>query len=157
MLKSNLIDLAIVTSPIEQFQEISQQTLKTFSEVAICGEAFQELSLRTPLSWKELSQYPIISLGSHTATYEFYFTQFMKEQLPFHADIEAATADQILPLVQHNMGIGFVPEEFLDDASGKIFKIPLANQLPKREICLIKQKKHRLPPPAAELERMMKL
>ena len=30
MLKSNLIDLAIVTSPIEQFQEISQQTLKTF-------------------------------------------------------------------------------------------------------------------------------
>ena len=155
MLRSNLIDLAIVTSPIEQFPDISQKTLKVFSEIAVGGDVFAELSKGKPLSWKELAKYPIISLGSHTATYEFYFTQFMQEQLPFHADIEAATADQILPLVQHNMGIGFVPEDFLDDATDGIHKIPLANQLPQREICLIKQKKHLLPPPAAELERMM--
>ena len=30
----------------------------------------------------------------------------------FSPDIEAATADQILPLVKHNLGIGFVPKDF---------------------------------------------
>lgn len=155
MLKSNLIDLAVVTSPFEHYPDLSQKTLKTFSEIAVCGDAFSHLCDGHPLSWKELAEYPIISLGSHTATYEFYLQQFMTEQLPFHADIEAATADQILPLVQHNMGIGFVPEEFLDGITDRCHRIPLAKELPQREICMAKQKKHRLPPPAAELERMM--
>ena len=155
MLKSSLIDLAIVTSPIEQSPDLSQHTLKIFSEVAVGGNSFSHLATGKPLSWKELSEYPIISLGSHTATYEFYLQQFMTEQLPFHTDIEAATADQILPLVQHNMGIGFVPEEFLYGITDGCHKIPLAKPLPQREICMVKQKKHRLPPPAAELERMM--
>jgi len=155
MLKSNLIDLAVVTTPTEHTPELSHRVLKKFSEVAVGGNFFSHLADGKPLTWSELSEYPIISLGTHTATYEFYFNEFMKEQIPFHADVEAATADQILPLVRYNLGIGFVPEEFLEDASDNCHRIPLKMELPKREICLVKRKKQSLPPPAAELERMM--
>ena len=155
MLKSNLIDLAVVTTPTERAPELSHRILKKFSEVAVGGDFFSHLAVGKPLTWTELSEYPIISLGAHTATYEFYFNEFMKEQVPFHADVEAATADQILPLVRYNLGIGFVPEEFLKDSSDGCHRIPLETELPKREICLVKRKKHSLPPPAAELERMI--
>ncbi len=155
MLKSNLIDLAVVTTPTEHTPELSHRILKKFSEVAVGGDSFSHLATGKPLTWSALSKYPIISLGTHTATYEFYFNEFMKEQIPFHADVEAATADQILPLVRYNLGIGFVPEEFLEDASDGCHRIPLQTDLPKREICLVKRRKHSLPPPAAELERMM--
>ncbi len=155
MLKGGLIDLAVVTTPTEHSAELSQRNLKAFSEVAVGGDAFLDLAKGKPLSLCQLAEYPIISLGSHTATYEFYSRQFMQAQIPFHADIEAATADQILPLVQHNLGIGFVPEEFLSDHPVGCHRIPLETALPQREICLVKRKKHTLPPPAAELERMM--
>ena len=36
--------------------------------------------------------------------------------LPFHPEIEAATADQILPMVRADLGVGFVPQEFLAGA-----------------------------------------
>lgn len=155
MLRGGLIDLAVVTTPTEHAPEFSQRNLRAFSEVAVVGNAFAELAAGKPLTLRQLAEYPIISLGVHTATYEFYVQQFMKEQIPFHADIEAATADQILPLVQHNLGIGFVPEEFLSDAPDSCHRLPLATTLQKREICLVKRKKHTLPPPAAELERML--
>ncbi len=155
MLKGGLIDLAVVTTPTERSAELSQRNLKSFSEVAVGGDLFSELADGKPVSLRQLAEYPIISLGSHTATYEFYSHQFMQAQIPFHADIEAATADQILPLVQHNLGIGFVPEEFLRDHPAGCHKISLETELPPREICLVKRKKHTLPPPAAELERMI--
>ena len=155
ILKSNLIDLAIVTTPIELSGELTHRTLQKFSEVAVGGDSYAHLSNGIPLTLKQLSEYPIISLGKQTATYEFYLHEFLQKQIPFYVDIEAATADQILPLVQHNMGIGFVPEAFLEKKPENCHQIPLADPLPSREICLVKRKKHSLSPPAAELERMI--
>ena len=155
MLKGGLIDLAVVTTPIERSTELSQRDLKAFSEVAVGGDAFGNLASGDPIPLRRLADYPIISLGAHTATYEFYSQQFLQAQIPYHADIEAATADQILPLVQHNLGIGFVPEEFLSEKPTGCHRIPLETELPPREICLVKRKRHTLPPPAAELEKMI--
>ncbi len=44
----------------------------------------------------------------------FYSGFFAAHGLPYHPDIEAFTADQILPMVEADLGIGFVPEEFLE-------------------------------------------
>ena len=52
---------------------------------------------------------------------------------------KAATTDQILPMVEYNLGIGFYPEELARDAlkSRTVCRIPLIEEAPKREICLI--------------------
>ena len=54
-------------------------------------------------------------------------------------DMEAATTDQILPMVEYNLGIGFYPEDLARDAlkSRTVCRIPLIEEAPKREICLI--------------------
>ena len=42
-------------------------------------------------------------------------------------DIEVATADLILPMVEKNLGIGFLPYELAEQAleEGRVFEIPL--------------------------------
>ena len=37
-----------------------------------------------------------------------HINYFLQHDLPFYPDIEAATADQILPMIRHNLGIGFI-------------------------------------------------
>ena len=74
----------------------------------------------------------------------------------FVPDIEAATADQILPMVRNNLGIGFVPEEFLQgEESTHIFPVCLKEQIPLRSVCLIKRRGAALSVAAQELERMI--
>ena len=93
----------------------------------------------TPHHLGELSEYPFISLAKDTGTRELYAEYFLNHSLAFHPDMEAATTDQILPMVEYNLGIGFYPEELARDAlkSRTVCRIPLIEEAPKREICLI--------------------
>ncbi len=156
MLKGGLIDIAVLTTPVEPSAEVTERIVKDFCEVAVCGESFSHLAKGKPLSVEELCTYPIVSLGSKTSTYEFYQKFFAKSGQALSVDIEAATADQLLPLIRHNLGVGFVPEEFLEEGEAHgIYRIPLAVSLPKRSISFLKKKDHTLSLPARELEKMI--
>ncbi len=155
-LKSDLVDLAVVTTPMAIGADMHATDLKTFCEVPVGGEAFRVLTERESLTLAELAEHPIVSLGSKTSTYEYYLHLFQKHGLDFKVDIEAATADQILPLVQHNLGLAFVPDEFLTDLSEEhVHRLPLDIPLPRRTIALVKKRAHALSLPAKELERMI--
>lgn len=56
-----------------------------------------------------------------------------------HADIEVATADLILPMVEKSLGIGFLPRELAQTAlqQKKVFQIPLQEEIPERGIYMI--------------------
>ena len=158
MLKNALVDLAFVTSPIESDPELSRKNLRPLREIAVCGESFSNLvNSENPVSFRRIAKKPIVSLGPKTSTYEFYLKLFLEHGASFSSDIEAATADQILPLVRHNLGIGFVPVDFLEDITedSGIYEIPLKDEIPKRYITLLKKKGRTLSPPAKELERII--
>ena len=158
MLKGGLIDIAVLTTPLESSSELIEKPLKEFREVAVGGEAFKAIAEAEPLSASDFCRYPIVSLGNKTSTYEFYLKFFAQHGASFSADIEAATADQLLPLIKHNLGIGFVPEDFLEEQNGDvqgIFRLPLRAELPQRSISLVKKRNHTLSLPARELERMI--
>ncbi|MDO5123629.1 MAG: LysR family transcriptional regulator [Eubacteriales bacterium] len=158
MLNNGLVDLAFVTTPIKSDPELKKINLKSLNETAICGEAFRNLiNPEKPVSFRRITKYPIVSLGPKTSTFEFYLKLFLEHGCTFSSDIEAATADQIIPLVKHNLGIGFVPEDFIEanrEETG-IYVIPLKEEIPKRYISLIKRKGRTLSPPAKELERII--
>ena len=101
---------------------------------------------------------PIISLCKGTSTHQLYSDWFRAHGLTFSPDIEAATADQILPMVRANLGIGFVPEQTAKEASrdGSITILRLQEQPPERTISLLKQKDMTLSIAAAELERILR-
>lgn len=155
-LKNGLVDLAIVTTPLDGSDILREVPIKEVREVAVCGSAFSELAERE-LSLAELAEYPLVCLGSQTKTYEFYTKLFLAHGLTLRADIEAATADQILPMVKNDLGIGFVPEEFVRNESDhrNIYVLSLTDEIPTRYICMVKRSDRSLSIAAKELERMI--
>lgn len=155
-LKNGLVDLAVVTTPLDGSDILRETYIRQFREVAVCGAGFASLADRE-VTLGELTEYPIVCLGPQTKTYDFYSKFFLENGLTLRADIEAATADQILPMVKNDLGIGFVPEEFVRQAADhrNIFVLNLKNEIPPRSICLVKRTDRSLSMAAKELERMI--
>ena len=96
----------------------------------------------------------MISLGEHGSTYRFYRQFFADHHAPFEPDIEAATADLILPMVKANLGIGFVPASFLSEEGLSVYPIALAEKIPLRKVCLVEAAQH---PATASIKELKKI
>lgn len=153
-LKDGLVDIATVTINTGVPAALKSTVIKTIEETAVAGNAFADLQGKT-LSLTEIVKYPLISLSEHTKTYEFYSEFFMKHGELFSPTVEAATADQIIPLVRHGLGIGFIPKLFLSQAGSEIFPLDLKEEIPERNICLIKRTDIPLNIAAKRLEEMI--
>lgn len=152
-LKDGTADIAVVTSPTDRYASLHETAIRPIREVAVCPSAFGELIGRR-VSLRELSGYPLISLGSDTKSFEFYSALFTGYGLSYHPDIEAFTADQILPMVAADLGIGFVPQEFIGGAEN-VHILDLEEKIPERNIVLIKRREQPLSVAARELEKMI--
>ena len=152
-LKDGSADIAVVTTPTVHIASLVETPVRPVTEVAVCSPYFKELTDKQ-VSLAELTKFPLISLGKDTKSFEFYSALFTAHGLPYKPDIEAFTADQILPMVEADLGIGFVPEEFLKGGDG-ICRINLKERIQKRNIVIIKRKEQPLSVAAKELEDMI--
>lgn len=155
-LKNGLADFALVTTPTEIMENMKVVNIKAFSSIAVCGTAYSELSGRK-LTLKDVAEYPIVSLDSTTKTYELYSRWFSENGLVFSPDIEAATTDQLLPMIKHNLGVGFVPEMFVknESRSNQIICLSLEEEIPSGSICLVTKKDRSLSIAAKQLTNMI--
>lgn len=152
-IETGVADFAVVTTPTIPSAMLEEITVCKFREVAVCSASFAK-HLRNTTGFAELLQYPLISLGTQTKSFELYSRFFAEEGLHFRPDIEAASADQILPMVRADLGIGFVPEAFLQNVEG-IFVVQTEKPLPEREIRIAKRREQTLSLAAKELERLL--
>lgn len=151
-LKGGTADIAVVTTPTVRSASLAERVIRPVNEVAVCSPYFSSLTGRQ-VSLSQLTNYPLISLGEDTKSFEFYSGFFSSHGLTYRPDIEAFTADQILPMVAADLGVGFVPEEFLQNEDVNI--IDLKERIPERNIVLIKRKEQPLSVAAKELERLI--
>ena len=142
-LQNGLVDFAVVTTPLQIKKPLQKTSLYSFHEILIGGLKYAHLASEVQ-SLEYLNDIPFVSLGNETSTRELYIQYFLKYNLPFRIDMEASTTDQILPMIQHNLGIGFYPEELAADhiKRGEILPIRLAQPVPEREVCLIWDNTH---------------
>lgn len=152
-LRDDPADFAIVTTPTIHSASLTETPVRKIKEVAVCSKYFTEL-LNRKVSLFDLTNYPMISLGKDTKSFEFYSSLFTMHDLSFHPETEAFTADQILPLIEADLGIGFVPEEFVRD-NENVCILDLKEEIPERNIVLIKRKEQPLSVAAKELELMI--
>ena len=131
-------DFAVVTTPFQAPKPLRSTPLLRFREILICGRQHQELA-RVPVSLRDLTGQSFICIGSGSGTYDFYQQLFTRNNLPFRVDMEAATMDQVLPMIRCGLGIGFCPEAMAAPAiaAGDVCRIPLRQYIPEREVCLI--------------------
>lgn len=139
------VDFSVAATPLNIKKPLTKTPLCSFQEILIGGKKYAFLSNKKH-RLQELEQLPFISLGRGTSTWQHHEQLFINNKLSFHPTMMAATTDQILPMVHHNLGIGFYPEKLTTHALERndIVEIPLKEAIPSREICLLQNRSHTL-------------
>lgn len=137
-LENGLVDFAIVTTPLTSKKDLQIMPLSSFREILIGGHKYRELAKETQ-TLESIRDIPLISLVANTGSRELYEKYYYQHNLPFHPDMEAATTDQIFPMIKHNLGVGFYPEVLAEEpiSRGEIVQIRLAEAVPVRKVCLV--------------------
>ena len=146
-------DFAVVTTPAALSPSLTQTRVLPIQEVPVCAPEFAAL-LGRKVALADLAPYPLITLGAGTTSHSFYAAVFARRGAAFRPAIEAATADQIIPMAEAGLGVGIVPQDFLHPGDG-VRVIELDEPLPPRAVCIVKRKGHPLSVAAKELERML--
>ena len=156
-LRDGQIDFAVITAPVGPEQRPFKRTcLRVFQDILIGGAQFAALAER-PLRLAELAEYPLIGLSRDTGTFELYSRFYMAHGLELDPDMEVATSDLILPLVENGLGVGFLPREFAEQAlqDGRVVRLRLKEPIPERHICLVQDTRNSLGPAARALRQML--
>lgn len=135
------LDFAVITTPFEAPKNISCVRALDFQEILVGGSQYQNLS-KTPLELKDVKKYPWVGLGRGSATYGFYKDFFIGHRIDLELDMEVETSDLMLPLIENNMGIGFLPEKLVLPLleQKKLVQIPLNCEIPGRSIQIVSDK-----------------
>ena len=151
--KSGKADFAVVTTPLEVRVPLKEVMLQPFQDVLVGGKTFTALGSQQ-ISVEELKNYPLICLGRETMTFQFYSSLFLSHGVELEPDTEVATTDQILPLVKCELGLAFVPEAMAQEAiqRNEIVQIPLREEIPKRNICMVYDSQRPLSAAARQLK-----
>lgn len=138
VVKDGMADFAVVTSPVICERPLRAVPLRSFEDVLVCSSSKKEIG-NEKVHLKEIKNQPLICMKKGTATYDFFSEFYLRNGLSFEVDIEVATIDQILPMVIHDLGVGFLPREIVEGSvrHQKVKEIKLIEKIPKREICLI--------------------
>ena len=136
--QSGEADFAVITTPTVTDKTLKTTRLCDFQEILIAGNTFQALA-EQKLSLQDLLQFPLICMEKNTITRQFYQKLFLEHGLSLEPSIETATADQILPLVKHELGLAFLPKAMAKEAIAhrEILCIPLKDKIPKRSVSMI--------------------
>lgn len=137
-LRSNIIDIAIVTTPFTDKENLNITVLHKLQDILIAGNEFSELRDKT-LSMHDVVKYPLISLQEGTTTRHYLDYIFRLHNILQRPDIELASMNLVLPLVRNNLGIGFVPKEMATDdiERGSVFEVAIKEPVPARSICAV--------------------
>lgn len=148
------LDFSIVTTPSYYSKPLVEVPLMSFTDKLVCGTQFAELTNRI-YSLSELSTYPLIGLEENTNTFQFYNKFYLENDLIFKPDIEVATTDLVLPMVENNLGIGYLPSDFAISKikEGKLFEIKLREHIPDRQVCFIYDRNRVLSLAAQEMKK----
>ena len=154
--KNGEIDFAVVSTPTNAEAPLREIHLHPFREILIGGRTFTALSSQV-LSLAELKNYSLICLGRETMTWRFYYQFFLSHGLELIPDTEAATTDQILPLVKCELGLAFLPESMAEEALKKheIVQIRLQEEIPERQICMVYDRQHPMSAAAQRLKNII--
>lgn len=142
-LKNGIFDIAFVSTPCNNTKSLSLFNVRSFNDILIAGNNFKELKGKT-LSLGDIKNYPFVSLRHSMQLRQFLDDVFAENETPVSPDIEADSADLLVPMIKHNLGLGFVPQDMAEEAilRGEVFKVELKEKLPSRHICMITDPHH---------------
>ncbi|PWL52217.1 MAG: LysR family transcriptional regulator [Clostridium cadaveris] len=140
IVKSGEIDIAICNLPITDSALETKQCME-IQDIFVCGEKYKN-KFQKPISFKELSQFPLILLESKSLSRQYIEKYLLSNGISINPEIELGSYDLLLEFTKINLGIACVIREFSKEYLEKniIYEVPLKASIPKRSIgiCFLK-------------------
>ncbi len=154
--KGGEADFAVIVTPPRIEKPLVSYPIMRFRDVLIGGPSYAVFK-ENVLTLKEIAAYPLICLGEDTMTYQFYENFYHGHGLMLQPELQAATTDQILPMIENDLGIGYIPEVFAKDAieKGEVYRLALKEEIPPRQICFVENERYPLNIAANELKSLL--
>lgn len=140
-LRDGQIDFGVVSEPFDADDEdIELIPVREIRDIFIASEEFG-IAHRTRVEKRDLAEYPLVMLEGKTSTRR-YVSEWLGANFPAPA-IELATSDLLLEFAVRGIGVSSIVEDFAADAirAGKVIKLPMAEEIPPRRICVAYLKK----------------
>lgn len=132
-------DFAVVNTPIHISRGYKMVEIIEFEDMFLCGAKYRHLS-ESPISVRELTQYPLI-LTPHDTSTRNYLDDWCR---PFNVQLQPSYEVSSLSLatlaIEEGLGIGTTPYECARERleSGTLFPIRFREgALPKRNVCVV--------------------
>ena len=95
--------------------------------------------------------------GKRNNNLSFLQPALLKYGVEIIPDTEAATTDQVLPLVKSELGLAFLPQEMTEEALAKheIIQIRLKEEIPERYVCMVYDRKRPMSVAAQKLKQIL--
>ncbi len=154
--KKGLVDFSVAATHTIIEKPLVSYPIISFHDILIGGPSYFSYTDKL-LSLSELTDAPLISLDESTMTYQFYQDFYRSHDLLMKPELEAATTDQILPMIKNDLGIGFLPEIYAKEALERkeVCTLSIKENIPKRQICFIENKQYPLSIAAKELKSLL--
>lgn len=137
-LVSGKLDFAVITTPFDIPKTFTCVKALDFDEILVGGMQYANMC-KTSIALKDTKGYPWIGLGRDSATYKFYKDFFIEQGIDLELDVEVETSDLMLPLIENNWGIGFVPKKLAAPLlkENKLVQLQLDCDIPGRSIQIV--------------------
>lgn len=154
--RKGIVDFSVVTMPSKIEKPLVAYTIMHFQDILIGGPSYASCE-ESVFSLEEMNNSPFVCLGEDTVTYRFYDNFYRSHNLILKPELTAATTDQILPMIKNDLGIGFIPIVFAQDALEKkeVYRLHLSEEIPPREICFVENINYPLSIAAKELKNLL--
>lgn len=141
LLRQGAVDFIVTNLPNEAIDSnMVVLPVAEFKDVFIAGIAYEQLR-EIPLSFKQLSELPILMLEKNTATSAYLSNLFEQHNCDIHPSVELGSIDLLVDLAKIGLGISFVPEFCLAPDEKELITLTMKEPLAARHLGLVTNKK----------------
>lgn len=152
-LEEGMIDFGVVSAPFSYNREnLEVKPVRQIEDTFVAGRKFISYKNKM-LDLSRLEELPLICLEKNTSS-RTYMEEFLKgNHVTLNPEFELATSEMIVQFAARNLGVGCVVKDFAKEEieKGTLFELRFNKMIPKREFCLIMNKKNPLPVAAGKL------
>ncbi len=138
LLRDGEIDIAIIHEPFQKESFMDFRLIEHMEELAVCGKKYIEMTKKRQTPERLLSV-PFVSMPKGSSTEEYLSRYFSSFGLEFRPEVELTTIELAIQAIQSGLGIGTLPDQIARPLieSGSLFRIPVTEPFPKRDVYLI--------------------
>ena len=151
-LEDGRMDFCVLSTPFEAKDTLEVIPVREIEDIFVAGRRFIPYKNKT-LDFTELRKLPLIFLEGNTSSRRYMEDFLEQNQVEVNPEFELATSDMIVQFALRNLGVGCVVKDFAKEYidNGMLYELRFNKLIPKRQFCIVKNKKNPLPVAAGRL------